>query len=124
MPIYAYVCPECGAEQDQFNRISERRTNAPHCHGAMDIKLSAVLGHVQRDCCYRCPVTDQPITTNRQRANVMAEHGLVDANDFKPEQAVEKQRKRYERNAELAAQLSTPVDKLLDQYRPALPTMI
>jgi putative FmdB family regulatory protein len=63
MPIYAYVCPECGAEQDQFNRISERRTNAPHCHGAMDIKLSAVLGHVQRDCCYQCPVTDQPIGT-------------------------------------------------------------
>lgn len=124
MPIYAYVCQECGDERDQFNRISERRTNAPQCHGAMDIKLSPVLGHVQRDCHYICPVTDQPITSNRQRRNMMAEHNVVDANDFKPEAAHAKQKKRFDRNAEIAAQLSTPVDKLLDQYRPALPTSI
>jgi putative FmdB family regulatory protein len=124
MPIYAYRCPECGASQDAFNRVSERHANAPECHGPMQVEIQPNLGFVQRDCHYKCPVTDQLVTSHATRRNIMAEHNLVDANDFKPAQAIERQRKRYEKNAELAAQLSTPVDKLLDKYKPALPTTI
>ena len=55
----------------------------------------------------------------------MAEHDLVDANDFKPEVAHAKAKKRYEDNAAKAALLKTPLsDKVLDSYRPALPTSI
>ena len=124
MPIYAYICHECGAEREGFNRVSERRTNAPDCHGPMDIRLTPNIGFVQRECHYECPITGQPITTHRQRANVMAEHDVVDANDFKPAVTHEKAKRRFDRNAEKAAQLSSPIDKVLDQYRPALPTTI
>jgi putative FmdB family regulatory protein len=124
MPIYAYRCPECGASLDAFNRVSDRHSSAPHCHGPMEVEIQPNLGFVQRGCHYECPITGKPITTHAQRRNVMAEHNLVDANDFKPEQAIAKQRKRFERNAELAKELSTPIDKVLDKYRPALPTTI
>lgn len=125
MPIYDYLCPECGAERELFNRVSERRTNAPDCHGPMDIKLSANLGYVQRECRYECPVTGKVVTSHRERRNVMAEHDLVDANDFKPDMAHRKAKKRYDDNAAKAALLKTPLsDKVLDQYRPALPTSI
>lgn len=90
----------------------------------MRVEIQPNLGFVQRECHYKCPVTNRLVTSHATRRNIMAEHNLVDANDFKPEQAIEKQRKRFEKNAELAAKLSTPIDKVLDDYRPALPTTI
>lgn len=75
----------------------------------MDIKLNPNLGHVQGDCHYRCPVTDQNITTHRQRANVMAEHNLVSANDFPPHRTIEKQNKIKAKRDEIAAGLHKPL---------------
>lgn len=123
MPIYAYRC-SCGAETEAFNRVADRRTNAPECHGPMEIKLCPNLGYVQQGCHYVCPITGNQITSHRQRANIMAEHDVVDANDFKPKIAHEKAQKRYNRNAEKAALLKSPIDKVLDRYRPAFPTTI
>lgn len=48
----------------------------------MSIKLSPNLGYVQPDCHYKCPVTRQHVTSNRQRCNIMSQHNLIDANDF------------------------------------------
>jgi hypothetical protein len=110
MPLYSYTC--CGNETEAVNRIAERRTHAPKCpdcSNPMDIKLNPVMGHVQSDCHYRCPVTDRQITTHRQRANVMAEHNLIDANDFPPEKTIAKQNAIKAKRDELAAGLHKPL---------------
>lgn len=90
MPLYLYECPECHSRTEATNRMAERHTHAPVCgknatHGQMGIRLTPNLGHVQQDCSYRCPVTRQWVTSNRQRRNIMAEHRLADARDIKPE---------------------------------------
>lgn len=106
MAIYGYLCPVCGKSQDLFNRISERDANAPICCGIQSARqLSAPMVFVPQNCGYKCPVSDQIVTSYRQRQNIMAEHGLRDANDVKPAQIIaERKRKTAERNA-LAAQL-------------------
>jgi putative FmdB family regulatory protein len=127
MPLYSYVCPKCGTEQDAFNRVSDRRANAPECCGRKaEIRIAPVIGYVQRDCHYVCPVTDKPVTTNRQRKNIMAEHQLIDANDFSPKKAYQKAKKQHDRNEELAGLLKHKElpEKVLDKYRPALPTSV
>ncbi len=48
----------------------------------MRVKIQPVIGYVQKDCHYKCPVTGQAVMSNRQRNNIMAEHNLIDANDF------------------------------------------
>lgn len=128
MPIYAYRCTECGAERDQFNRIAERHTNAPTCcDRGMDVKLCANLGHVQESFAAECPVTGQIITTHRQRRRVMDEHGLVDQRELGgARKSYEKAKKEFERNEELGKLLKQPdlSDRVLDKYRPALPTTV
>lgn len=109
--------------RDQFNRVSECESSAPVCCEApMKIAIQPVMGMVQRDCQYLCPVTDRPVTSNRQRRNIMAEHGLIDANDVKPAQTFEKRRRVREANEKLAAELPKPdeVARMKDLY-PALP---
>lgn len=111
MPLYAYQCKECGAERDQFNRVSDRHTNVPTCaqHGAMALRIMPNLGYVQRDCHYICPATGQQVTNHRQRRRIMEENGFIDANDFKPEKAFEKAEREWQRNEELIASVKHPL---------------
>lgn len=53
---------------------------------------------------YVCPVTDAVVTSERQRRNIMAEHRLIDANDYKPEQRIADKRAKTAANQALAAQ--------------------
>ena len=101
MPLYSYACPVCGAERDEFNRIDDRHTNAPQCHGPMRLLISPVRGSVQESCHYVCPQTGQGVTSWRQRRNILAEHRLVDARDLNgPEQ---RRKRREEKRAALEA---------------------
>lgn len=99
MPLYAYKCPSCGAESDDFNRIDERHTNAPNCDACavqMAMVIPPVRGSVQETCHYLCPQTGQGVTSWAQRRNIFAEHRLVDARDLNNSEA---RRKRKERKA-------------------------
>lgn len=115
MPLYAYQCAECGDATEAFNRMSERVTSAPVCgknatHGQMDVKIQPVIGYVQRDCHYRCPVTRKMVTSNRQRTNIMREHNLIDANDFPPsKQFFEKSEQAVKDRAALGKKLKDPL---------------
>lgn len=113
MPLYSYQC-HCGHETDAFNRVAERHTSAPFCginatHGRMGVKIRPVLGYVQRDCHYMCPVTGKEVTTNRMRNNIMREHDLIDANDFPPQKGIEREQKKKARRDELIAGLDKPI---------------
>lgn len=82
--LYEYRCTQCGEPLEKHNKIEERHTGAPvHCgqRAVLEIRTAP------RDCFvdnmeeYRCPVTGQGVTTRRQRNEIMAREGLVDAND-------------------------------------------
>jgi putative FmdB family regulatory protein len=106
MPIYEYRCAACGATQDAFARIDDRDTSAPHCCGQATARmLSAPMVSVPQNCEYKCPVTDQIVTSYRQRRNIMAEHNLRDANDLKPSYVIEQTKKKTAARQALAAQL-------------------
>lgn len=107
MPLYSYVCTECGNETETVNRVDDRRTKAPRCHGRMDIKLQPVSGYMQRDCNYTCPVTGDIVTSTRQRRYIMESRDLQDANDFKSNFAKTKAAKA--RDDRLAATLRDPI---------------
>lgn len=109
MPLYTYRCDSCGTEKDEFNRIADRHTNAPACHGPMGIRLQPNMGYLKADCHYKCPVTRQPVTTQRQRKNIMAEHGLIDANDFKPKDFIRKEETALAKRNKLAGTLKNPL---------------
>jgi putative FmdB family regulatory protein len=97
MPIYAYKCPKCGAECDEFNRIDDRHEKSPvcaECGAKTAMMISPVRGSVQENCQYVCPQTGQGVTTHRQRRNILAEHNLVDARDINSSAEREKRRQR------------------------------
>lgn len=107
MPIYEYHCKECGESQDAFNKVDARESNAPVCCGVQTTKaITACMVFIPGECHYVCPVTDQKVTSYRQRANIMAEHGLRDANDMKPEQVIAAKKKRTAENKALADQMT------------------
>lgn len=82
--LYDYRCKSCKRETEAYNRIAERRTHAPVCCGSqMDIFIkSAPYGYVGMEIFYRCPVTNQGVTSLKQRKEIMAREHLVDANDL------------------------------------------
>lgn len=98
MPNYDYKCHSCGHEQESFNRMNECRTNAPTCCGeGMDIIIKqAPMGFVDRPIEYICPVTSTPVTTRRQRNEIMKREGLVDANDLVNSKTIKDRAKKHE----------------------------
>lgn len=104
MPLYDYRCSHCAAERtDVFNRMRESESNAPVCCGApMGIVIQIPMVAVQPEAHYVCPATRQKVTSWRQRRNLFAEHRLMDANDFPPEQVVRDTDKKWNRIRELA----------------------
>ena len=121
MPLYAYRCPTCQAEQDAYLPVAEVDTGAPDCpgHGQMRQYLTPVMVSVQPECHFICSATDQPVTSHRQRANIMAEHRLIDARELDyPKQIAERKAQRA-RDLEDARATLPPVD--LTAYAPELP---
>ena len=82
MPIYTYKC--CDETTTQYKRIADRMhgPECPACGITMQLKVVPTMVHVRQFDNYRCPVTRETVSTERQRRNIMAEHDLVDANDF------------------------------------------
>lgn len=107
MPIYEYHCKTCGSSQDLFNKIDERETNAPFCCDEQTEKaVTACMVFIPGECHYICPVTDEKVTSYRQRKNIMAREGLVDANDRPPSVVINEKKKKTAERQKLAAQLN------------------
>jgi hypothetical protein len=105
--IYDYKCGQCGkVALDIVSSIADRKKNAPDCcDGKMDIAIFVPpMGFVDNMEEYMCPITNVGITTRRQRNEMMAREGVVDANDMlksrafrdKQEAAVKAQREMIE----------------------------
>jgi predicted nucleic acid-binding Zn ribbon protein len=123
MPLYAYRCPTCQAEQDAYLPVAEHETGAPVCegHGQMRQYLTPVMVSVQPECHFICSATegDVQVTSHRQRANIMAEHNLIDARELDYPKQIAERKARKARELEEARATLPPVD--LTEYAPALP---
>ncbi len=85
MPLYAYRCA-CGNERREFNTIANRH-NGPECCGDVMQKVieapqiqAQILGGGNLHG-YKCPITGKWVTSRKERRNIMAEHGVVEAGD-------------------------------------------
>lgn len=102
--LYDYLCRKCGHETEAFNSIAQRHTHAPQCCGeGMDIIIKqAPYGFVDREVFYKCPVTNQGVTSRRQRNEIMAREGLMDANDLVNHKTIEARKKKHDKIREIA----------------------
>lgn len=85
MPTYTYRCGVCNDVSDHFNTVEDRH-KGPQCCGQMASKvltvaqIAPVLGGGDFPG-YRCPVTDQYVTSRKQRVDIMKRHNLQEAGD-------------------------------------------
>lgn len=86
MPLYVYECSDCGRRYERTLKVDERYTGGPTCcHGNVKIVPQAprfIMGAAQFEA-YKCPVTDQTVTTQRQRREIMKEHDLIEQPQIK-----------------------------------------
>ena len=117
--IYDYRCNTCRSETEAVNRIDERNTNAPLCCGErMEIIIKkAPMGYVDRVINYRCPVTNEFVTTKRQRHNIMAREGLVSAHEvINSWDARQKQVEQRQELTRLSKQAPAEVSKFVEGW--------
>lgn len=95
LPLYTYRC-QCGIEQTEFNTI-ENRHKGPECHGRMELKITGtqiqaqILGGGTYQG-YRCPVTNEWVTSRKRRRDIMKKHDLVEVGDASSQQRERKAR--------------------------------
>lgn len=82
MPTYEYKCVVCGKDTTKINKVDDRRTNAPICTCGSVTKYfisTPMINSVRaaRFENYKCPVTDQVVTSERQKKNIEAKEGLI-----------------------------------------------
>lgn len=76
MPTYEYRCKD-GHKFDKVSSIKDYRTTTQcNCGQPADrIFTVAPMGFVRGDVHYRCPITDEPITSLSQHEENLARHG-------------------------------------------------
>ena len=85
MPLYTYACPKCGEKDTEFNTVQDRHVG-PECCGAQMVleitptQVANVLGGGSMPG-YVCPVSGDYVTSRKQRREIMARHGLIEAGD-------------------------------------------
>ena len=117
--MYDYRCKTCRAETEAVNRIDERNSNAPICCGErMEIIIKkAPMGYVDRVIHYICPVTNERVTTKRQRHNIMAREGLVSAHEQISSYALrQKQVEQRQELTRLSKQAPAEVSKFVEGW--------
>lgn len=121
MPIYQYRCPECGSEQDDFNRVDDRHEKSPVCAcGTKTVMvITPVRGSVQPDAHYICPATGEQVTTWRKRRDTFAEHGLMDARDISKPTVRAERKARKQRELERAMRECPQVAEAVDLVKKA-----
>ena len=95
MPLYSYLCTTCGKQADSFANVAERHSNAPNCHGKMQLEIGAAM--ISPDIApYRAVGGDMAgkyITSRREHREFLKRNGFVEVgtdpvkpikNDFRP----------------------------------------
>ena len=94
--LYEYECKHCWRRTQEVHAIADRHDKAPECCGER-MKLiitSAPYGYMDRKIDYICPVTNEHVTSKRQRRNIMAREGLVSAHELMSSKAEREKKQR------------------------------
>ena len=86
----------------RYRRVIDRRLPCTCACGANAVLgvYTAPMAHVQEEAHYMCPATGEPVTSWRQRKNIFAKHGLMDANEVDQDYLKrERLKKKQERDA-------------------------
>lgn len=103
MPIYSYKCAECGELTDEYNLISHRhKTPVCACGGetALSIQptqIAPVMGGGDFPG-YKCPVTDEFVSSRKRRKYIMDSNNLVEVGDREPSKKRVAQTERNQAN--------------------------
>ena len=80
--IYSYSCPDCDKITTASRPMANRRDPLKcECGGDTRLKITGGTGFtpVYGDMnAYRCPVSDEWVTSRRQRKEIMAKHDIVE----------------------------------------------
>ena len=112
MPVYDYECVSCGIVEEKVHSIAVLgiQQYCSVCNGRMNKLLSAPMVHVSK-VEYRCPITNEPITTKQRHINNLAKHGCRVLETGEVEQA---KRKRLESDRELDKKIESEVERLVE----------
>ena len=112
--LYDYQCKTCQAETEAINKIAERNTHAPVCCGQKMVIIvkKAPMGYMGRTIDYICPVTNEHVTSKRQRRNIMAENNLKPAHELM--QSKEARDAAEQRSKDLTAQSKAAPQEVKD----------
>lgn len=82
MPIYNSKCVQCNTNHLYQSTISECKNTMPICCGKQTKKqiLTAPMvadASAREFQAYKCPVTEQVVTSARQKKNIEAKEGLI-----------------------------------------------
>ena len=112
MPVYDYECISCGNVEEKVHSIAVLgiQQYCSVCNGRMNKLLSAPMVHVSK-VEYRCPITNELITTKQQHEHNLARHGCRILETGEVEQA---KRKRLESERELDKKIESEVERLVE----------
>lgn len=116
MPLYTYRC--CGRSVDRFARVDDRDAG-PACDGcgepmARALSAPAILVPGGLDVRYRCPMSDEVVTSGSRRKYLMEKHDVVDSREFTDTWAKAKAARQAER-----AEAQAAYDRLPDAVKKA-----
>ena len=116
MPIYTYKCRKCNCTTEEHRSYSECDVNMPVCCDQTTFIQIQPPMMVQIDnlSSYVCPVTDQVVTSSKQKREIEAKHDLVIK-----EPGIVKKRKP-EPMPEIPAAVQAEM-KNIDKYMPDIP---
>ena len=76
MPIYSYLCSDCGGEQDEYRSVAERN-DCPTCNLCKKTMVKIISGYsVIGDMDYYDENLGVQITSRKHRERVMKEQGV------------------------------------------------
>ena len=83
MPLYSYTCKTCNKDKTKINKIADHKSGAPFCCDNQMIQTITAetmglkpMGAKHFDN-YECPVSEQIVTSEKQRRNIEAQHEIT-----------------------------------------------
>lgn len=83
MPTYEYKCKSCLSVTERINKVSDRKENTPDCKNCNDETVFMISTPMINSVSaarfenYQCPVTDEIVTSARQKKSIEAKHDLI-----------------------------------------------
>lgn len=115
MPLYEYRC-ECGGTKTEYKPLSEYNALVHcECGQIMGKVLSAPQVFIAQEVHYTCPITGEPITSQKAHQENLAKHGC---REYDPEEKKDWLRARAAEDAALEENISETAMEFVETLLP------